>query len=250
MIEGNLRRGKRMSIWTFLKQQEIDDAPEGELGFAELVRIAQERLNDRVGRLDEENERQWRAAEELRAEFSLVVLSLGRSYEIEPFSSMDPREIQSNAVEFKARLEDYVAQLVVRTAIAAKRDSMVLTADVKERIRTHLHHIREQLDRAGVDEARRVKLHAKLAEFEASLEKDRINIFAVARVAMEILSLSVNVLALSDSATLQKLLSNMMQTVAEAKAADDIHRQHCPIPYVQPAALPPKQKQDGEEIPF
>ena len=229
-----------MSIWTFLRQSEIDDAPEGELGFSELVRIAQERLHDRTDKLDDEDERQWRMAEELRTEFSMLVLSLGTSYGIEPFASMDPMGFHSNSIEyrqFKAQLDDYVAKLVVKTAIATKRDSMVLTADVKEKIRTHLHHIKEHLDRADIDPKRRAKLHAKLAEFEATLEKDRINVFAVARVAFEILSLSANVLALTDSATLQKLLGNMMQTVAEAKAADD-ERRNLPPPSAPTPMLP------------
>jgi len=41
-----------LSIWAFLEQGEIDEAPDGEEGFVHLVRLTQERLDSKLGQLD------------------------------------------------------------------------------------------------------------------------------------------------------------------------------------------------------
>nr|MBP8245817.1 hypothetical protein [Phenylobacterium sp.] len=96
------------------------------------------------------------------------------------------------------------------------------------------------LDKAPMPDAKRVVLLNKLADFEAALEKDRLNLVAVARVVFEILSVSCNVLALSDSDTLKRLITSVMADVAVAKAADDEQRR---LPPVDPAPmmLPPRR---------
>jgi hypothetical protein len=86
-------------------------------------------------------------------------------------------------------------------------------------------------------------LHARLAEFEAALEKDRINILKVGAWVLGILSVSANVLQLADSPTFQKLLSNVMVTVAEQKAVDDENRQLPPVDPM-PLMLPPRRDDD------
>jgi hypothetical protein len=159
--------------------------------------------------------------------FSRTVLNLGKSYEIEPFISMDiPRGgyNSSEYSEFRAHLDDEVARLVLLNAINHRRGTMVLSESIQEKIRTHLHHIREHLRKADISDTKRAALNRKLEEFETALEKRRFDFVAAGRLAMEILSLTANGLALADSATLQKLLTGMMQTVAAAKAEDDERR--------------------------
>jgi len=123
-------------------------------------------------------------------------------------------------------------------------------------VRTHLHHIREYLDKANITDAKRASLKRKLDDFETALNRNRFNYFEAGRVAMEILSLTANVLALTDSATLQKLLSGMMHSVAEAKAEDD-ERRNLPASNPQPVMLPKRDEQKiradedlDDEIPF
>ena len=79
--------------------------------------------------------------------------------------------------------------------------------------------------------AKREALAKKLDAFEAELEKRRLSILAVTRVAMEILALPGGVWASAELAP--KLITNIMQTVAEAKAAETETRQ-------LPPAAPPK----------
>jgi hypothetical protein len=59
---------------------------------------------------------------------------------------------------------------------------------------------------------------------------------------MEILSLTANGLAITESATVHKLLTNMMQTVADAKAEDDVTR-HLPAADPRPMVLPAKREE-------
>lgn len=234
-----------MSIWAFLTQSEIDDAPDGEEGFAQLVRIAQERLDQRLSQYDREDNSGWDRVAESEMLFSRTVLNLGKSYGIEPFASMRiPRAgyNTSEYTEFRHELDDAVAHLVLTNAIKLRRDTMIVPNAVKEAIRTHLHHIRKHLEKADISDAKRAALKRKLDEFDAALEKNRFNYLSAGRVAMEILSLTANVLSLTESATVQKLLTNMMQTVAEAKAEDD-DRRNLPSSDPPPVMLPAKREE-------
>ena len=234
-----------MSIWAFLTQSEINDASDGEEGFAQLVRIAQERLDQRLSQFDREDTSGWNRVAESEMLFSRTVLNLGKSYGIEPFRSMQiPRGGYNTHeyTEFRHELDDAVAHLVLTTAIKLRRDTMIVPNSVKETIRTHLHHIREHLEKADISEARRAALKRKLDEFDAALEKNRFNYLAAGRVAMEILSLTANVLSVTESATVHKLLTNMMQTVAEAKAEDD-EKRHLPSSDPPPVMLPAKREE-------
>lgn len=234
-----------MNIFDFLTQDELDDAPEDRAtAFTYLVRIAQQRLNQATRGEDYDQNRE--EIDDARHGFMNVVVGLGRSYEIEPFASMDvPRYDNFSWNEhrqFKADLDHYMAQLVIGNSIRGRRESIILAPEAKSRIRTYLHHIKDCIDNADVPDAKRTTLHAKLAEFEAALEKNRLNILATGRVVLEILSVSANVLALADSATLQKLLSNVMVTVAEAKATDDDNRRLPPFD-PPPVMLPPRREE-------
>jgi hypothetical protein len=245
-----------MNVFDFFTQDELDDAPEdGAQAFAYLVRIAQTRLADRCRALDDEDRIQYSMIEEARYGFMNTVVGLGKSLGVEPFRSMEvPRYDDFNESthrQLRADIDHYLTQLVVGNARQARRDSIKVAPAVKETIRTHLHHIKVHLDKATMPEAKRATLHAKLAAFETALEKDRLNVLAVGRVVLEILSVSCNVLALADSATLQRLLTTVMVDVAEAKAADDEQRRLPPVEPIQ-AILPPRREEPkrGKRLDF
>jgi hypothetical protein len=172
-----------------------------------------------------------------------AIVAAAKRLDIKPFASMEvPRRSDFNAQEFtnfRADLDHYVTQTLLDTGIRARRDSVPVPPKVKDRLRSHLHAMKQQIDEAEMPDAKRASLLKKLAEFEGALEKDRLPIFAVARIVLEILSLTANVVALADSATFAKLTSNIMQEVARAKADDDATRQ---LPPAEPPriALPPR----------
>jgi hypothetical protein len=253
-----------MNIFDFFTQDEIDDAPEDSaLAFAYLVRIAQQRLSEATRGLDYRDDDAREMLESARHGFMNTVVSLGKSYGVEPFTSMEVPRYENFDYnvhrQFKADLDHYMAQLVIGNSIRGRRDSIRITAEAKERIRTHLHHIKDHIDKAGVPDAKKASLYAKLAEFEAALEKDRLSILAVGSIVLGILSVSANVITLSDSPTFQKLLSNVMVTVAEAKATDDENRKLPPFdppPIMLPPRPPDPRPRPGasadldDEIPF
>ncbi len=240
-----------MNVFDFFTQDELEDAPEEPaLAFAYLVRIAQAKLHDRTKDFDEEDRTQWQWIEEARHGFMNTVVGLGKAYAIEPFASMDmPRYDEFNISihrQFKADLDHYMTQLVVGNARRRQRESVKLSAESKETIRTHLHHIKTHLDKAPMPEAKRAILMKKLADFEAALEKDRLNLVVVGRVIFEVLSVSCNVLALSDSDTLKRLITTVMADVAVAKASDDEQRR---LPSIDPmpVMLPPRREEPKVE---
>ncbi|WP_222428355.1 hypothetical protein [Sphingomonas suaedae] len=80
-------------------------------------------------------------------------------------------------------------------------------------------------------EAKREALLSKLDAFEKELEKRRLNMLAVARLTYLILAVPGTVWASVDIT--HKLTTSIMQTVAEAKAAEEETKQ-------LPAPAPPK----------
>lgn len=235
-----------MNIFDFLTQDEIDEAPEDPTSaFTFLVRIAQGRLDARITNL-REMEANNDDYDDARLGFMSTVISIGKSHAIEPFASMEvPRYEKFGYAEhrqFKGDLDHYLAQLVMSNSLRMRRDSIGLSVEAKERIRTHLHHIKVHIDKTDMPEAKRTALYVKLSDFESALEKNRLNVMAVGRVVLEILSVSCNGLALADSATLQKLCSNVMAAVAIEKAADDEQRK---LPPIDPPALmlPPRREE-------
>lgn len=236
-----------MNIFDFLKQDEIEDAPEDPaMAFTYLVRIAQGRFDERQNELAQ-NDVEGYAWEDARMGFMSTVISLGKTYGIEPFSGLEvPRFSKfgyDDFRQFKADLDHYLAQLVMGNALRARRDSIKLSTEAKARIRTHLHHIKDHIDKTEMPEAKRAALHAKLAEFEAALEKDRLNILKVGAWVLGILSVSANVAQLADSQSFHKLVSNVMVTVGEEKAVDDENRKLPPVDPM-PLMLPPRRDDD------
>lgn len=238
-----------MNFSEFLTHEQIEDAPEDKpMAFAYLARIAQSSLRDATSERDETDDWDREFILDARIGFMNTVLILGRSYGIEPFASMQmPRYDKfdySTHKQFKFDLDHYLGQLMVGNAIRTRRDSVAITADVKSRIRAHVHHIKEHIDKADMSDAKRASLHNKLALFESALEKDRVNVMLVGGMLIGLLSASANVATLADSSSFHKLISNVMKDVGEAKAADDENRK---LPPFDPPVvlLPPRREPEA-----
>lgn len=216
-----------MNVSDFFEEGDIAEAPEhGPDAFAFLVEKAQRKLTSYIHNVEDEQDG-WREVQAAQYSFMNVVTALARSYEVEPFATVMP--VQKNFTtetyeQFRHDLDFYLTQLMVGKVRRQKLDSIVAYDVVRESIRTHLHHIKTHIDKAEMSEAKRAALHRKLSEFEAALGKSHLNILAVARFVMEIMSLSANGLAVADSATLHRLTTNVLGTVAHAKAEQDATR--------------------------
>lgn len=227
-----------MTILNFVTQDELDDLPEDpSVAFMTLVNHAQRRLAEQTKDLDPEERYQWEQRDELRHSFMNVVVAAAKRFEIEPFVSMQVPRLDGfqdkDHKQFKADLDHYVTQLMLDNSIRSKQDSVEVLPKSKDRIRSHIHALRQCLEKANMTSAKREALAKKLDAFEAELEKRRLSLLAVTRVALEILALPGGVWASAELAP--KLINNIMQTVAEAKAAENETR--ASLPSAPPKAL-------------
>lgn len=240
-------RSEHMSILNFVTQDELDDLPDDpSMAFMTLVNHAQRSLAEQVRGLDPEERYQWEQRNEIRQSFMNVMVAAAKRYEIEPFVSMQVPRVgnfqENDHKQFKADVEHYVTQLMLDNSIRGKRDSVVILPKSKDRIRGHIHALRDCLEKANMTAAKREALAKKLDAFEAELEKRRLGVLAVTRIAMEILALPGGVWASAELAP--KLITNIMQTVAESKAAEDETRQLSPV--APPKALSPPRAPEPE----
>ncbi|MEJ0024231.1 MAG: hypothetical protein WDN76_13080 [Alphaproteobacteria bacterium] len=210
-----------MNVFDFITQDEIDELPDDDdpAAFLQFVRLAQRRLAEFTHDLDEEH--QWHTINEARYGFMNVIVGAAKRYSIEPFASLRiPRVSDADAEthrQFKADLDHYVTQLVLGGS--GKKSSVLLPQDIKAKIRSYLHHIREAIDKAELDDGKRSELLEKLAAFETELEKKRLNLAAVAWFAMTVLTVPGGVWASAELGN--KLVGSILRTVGEAKQAED-----------------------------
>ncbi|MEO5756424.1 MAG: hypothetical protein ABIQ51_06170 [Mesorhizobium sp.] len=250
-----------MNVFDFVTQDEMYELPEDtRLAFSIFVRIAQRRLNDFTRTLSgSTDESDWHEIQEARHSFTNVVLGAARRLKIEPFVSMDVPRVNKFEYDiyrqFSADLDHYMTQLALDNSFRSRADSTALPVVSKDRIRSHLHHLREAIRTAELTEAKKANLLDKVDEFETALDKTRLNLLAMALLTVEILAVPGTVWGSYE--VVSKLIGNINQAVAEAKAVDNEQRRLPPTP--EPYAIsPPRapkpessfdQKLD-DEIPF
>ncbi len=221
-----------MNIFDFITQDEIEELPEDpNMAFTAFVGHASKRLSKRTAELDNVDDQEgYQQLEEARHGFMNVVVAAAKRYKIEPFASMDVpthREFDWNAHrDFKSDIDHYMTQLLLDNVVRERSNSVELTGKAKDRIRGHVHALKTCIDNADLSDAKRAALHKKLTAFEGELEKKRLNLLAVTRVTLEVLALPGGVWATSE--IVHKLTTNVMEVVAEAKAAEDEARRLAP----------------------
>lgn len=213
-----------MNIFDFITQEEIDDLPDdNEAAFLSFVRIARSRLAEATADLDTREQNEWEIVNEARHGFMNVVTAAARRYDIRPFSEIDVPKIGQFANDthrqFVADLDHYMTQLLLSDGLRTKRDSVLLSEQAKQRIKTHLHHLRKQIEKEDMPDKKRQDLFAKLDVFEQELNKRRLSLLAIAKITVEVLAAPGALAGSYDIAT--KLLSNVMVTVAQEKAQED-----------------------------
>jgi hypothetical protein len=247
-----------MIIFDFITQEEIDDLPDDDpqAAFVAFVRIAQRRLGERTAKLDTRDESGWEELSEARHGFMNVVIAAAKRYKIEPFSSLSvPRLTKFNSDvhrQFKADLDHYLTQLLLDNSSRARRDSILVSPELKSTIRTYLFHLRELIEKAtDLDGARKQVLLLRLSEFEAELDKKRLNLLAVTVLAITFLGAPGALWSSADVAS--KLLTNILRVVGEAKSVDDATRRlpSSEAPMAITGPRPEETRSDlDDEIPF
>lgn len=236
-----------MSILNFVSQEELDDLDEDpRIAFMTLVDIAQRSLARQLALTRSEDEGDWEEREELRHSFMNVIIAAAKRLEIEPFTSMQvPKFIDykknTDHREFKADLDHYVTQMLLDNSLNNKRDSVSILPNTKDKIRSYVNGLRQCVEKSQMTDAKREALLSKLDAFEAELEKRRLNLLAVARLTFELLAVPGGLWTSADVAN--KLIHNVMQTIADAKVAEQETRQLPPA--APPKALSPPRNEFG-----
>jgi hypothetical protein len=83
-------------------------------------------------------------------------------------------------------------------------------------------------------EPRRALLKKRIADFESALDKTRVNVVMLAGALVTILAGASSVATLADSPAMNKLVSTIMVTIAQAKAIDEEKRELPPNQPPQP----------------
>ncbi|MFH0299483.1 hypothetical protein AAFX91_20075 [Bradyrhizobium sp. 31Argb] len=222
-------QGSFVGIFDFITLEQIESLPDDDPqnAFTEFVRIAQASLVILTRNTDTSQQEGWTELEESRHSFMNIVIGAAKKYEIQPFASLSvPRLQQFDEKvhrQFQADLDHYLTQLLLDNSSRSKRDSVTISPQLKTSIRTYLFHLRELIERSDdLSDSRRDALLKKLAEFEAELEKKRLNLMAVTVLAITLLAAPGGIWASADAAG--KLLNNIMREIGEAKASDDSTR--------------------------
>lgn len=252
-----------MSIFDILSpdfRNELPDDPR--LAFGLIVERTTDWLSKRLAEVDESEQSSWRVYEAAQLKAMNVIIASAKHYEVKPFADMVvPTKGEFNDSvfdEFQSDLDHYVIQMVLDNAGRARRDSAIIDSKAREKIRDYINGLKRVIDEADVSEAKRSALRSKLQAFEGELDKARVPVFALARILLEVVSLTANVAALHDSPTFHKLISNTFHAVAVVKAEDDQNRQLPPseppralLPPRPPQARGPKEDYDlNDDIPF
>lgn len=217
---------------------ELPDDPRTAFGM--VLRRVELYLTHALNNADQNN---WHVYVEAQHTAMNTVIAVAKRYEIQPFASMVVPQRDDfgsrDFDEFKVELDHYAAQLLLDNSIRSKRDAVVIEPNLKDRLRQHVHGIKTLIDQAEMPEARRAVLHRRIGDFEAALEKPRVNVKVLAGAIVGVLAGTASVAQLVDSQAMNKLVATIMATIGEAKAIDEEKRELPPVEPPQPL-LPPR----------
>lgn len=243
-----------MLIFDFITPDEVDALPDDDpqLAFVTFVRTAQTRLGERVRSLNGNDESEWREIQEARYGFQNVVVAAAKKYGIEPFASLAVPRLkkfdEDTHRQFRSDLDHYLTQLLLDNSSRAKRDSVLMSTELKSKIQSYVYHLRQVIENApDLNSNKKNILLKRLVEFEAELEKPRLSLMAVGLIAIALVSAPGGVWQTYDVAA--KLVTGILREVGDAKNADDATRR-LPSAAAPMAITGPRPPQPDKESPF
>jgi hypothetical protein len=232
-----------MQLHEFITSEELDALPDDDAheAFAQFVRIAQTKLSQRVANLSaDDDQRSWQLCNDARHGFMNIVVAAAKKFEVEPIASIIMPRNQDyddhTFRQFQSDLDFFVTQLVLDNRSKAKRDSVTVTTELKAKVKTYVHHLRETIEKSDLSEDKRRKLLDRLDAFEAELETRRLSLMTVTLVAIALASAPGGIWSTGEAA--QRLVANIFKIVGETKNADDEARKRL-VPAEKPKAIAP-----------
>ncbi len=242
-----------MSVMEILTAEFLGELPDDpEAAFGMVLRRADEYVANALRMVDDNDSNGWYACQTAQHTAMNTIIAVAKRYEIAPFADMvvPPRKgfDAEKFTEFKVDLDHYAAQLLLDNSIRNKRDAIEIEPKVRDRLRQHIHGIKTLIDQAEMPEPRRSVLHKRIAEFEAALEKPRVNVVMLAGAMVAILAGAANVAQLVDSQAMHKLVATIMTTIGQAKAVAEAKRE-LPAAHPPQPLLPPRPANQAIVLP-
>lgn len=251
-----------MSVFQILSPDFRQSLPDDddEAAFIMVVERSLDYLEGRLKDVDENERSSWAIYEEAQYGVMNIIIEAASTYEIDRFSAMEvPLRGNFGSVDFsnfRNELDAYLTRTLLNAHKAARRSSVLLTPDLKNKIRDYIHAIRRQIDATDMDEGKRAALHEKLTEFEGELNGKRLKFWAITWITLQVLAVPGGLGASAD--LIAKLLQNITVQAAEAHTKE-VESQSLP-PLVPPKLLfsipTPAPKREAfsddldDEIPF
>ncbi|MCC4298401.1 MAG: hypothetical protein ABJF67_07995 [Aurantimonas coralicida] len=238
-----------MNFFDFITLDEIDGLPgDDQQAFAEFVRIASGRLRDETRNIDQQDEQGWMQVQEAWYGFQNATLGAARRWKIEPFASLEMPKLadyrENSYRQFRFDLDHYIAQIAIDTSWKRRSESVLIPAKSKDRIRQHLHALREAVESSTMPEGRRSALLDRIEKLEAELERRRVSLLKIAYLTAQVLAIPGGLLASGDA--VKKLSTNIMQMVGEAIEAEK-ESQNLPAPTPIYELSAPRTQESQEE---
>ncbi|WP_092042609.1 hypothetical protein [Methylobacterium pseudosasicola] len=232
-----------MSILNFVTQDQLDELDEDpRVAFMQLANLAQRSLADQTKNFDPDHEQEWREIEDLRHSFVNVLLAAAKRFEIEPFASMELPTANNfdnrSYRDFRDHLDHYITQLVIDNSSRTRRQSVEVPPKTKDSIRGYIQELRGCIEQSDMPDTKREALLDRLDAFQAELEKRRVNLLAVSMLVFDIIA--VPGAAWASYELTSRVVTNIMQTVAKARAEEQEKKQLAP-PAEFKALSPPRR---------
>ncbi|HEY3638778.1 MAG TPA: hypothetical protein VGK90_11555 [Rhizomicrobium sp.] len=250
-----------MELFDFITPEEMEDLPEdNEAAFVQLVRIAKIRFAERMRELPDTDAHE--EIEEARYGFQNVVLGAAKQFDIPALSNFSIPPIENytpqNYRQFRHDLTHYLTQIMLTAGRRARNDSVPLGVKTTDTVRAHIAHLRDAIENdQKLTRTKRDRLYALLDDLEKELTRNRIRLWAVARVVYELLALPG--MACDSYHAITQFTTAVMRDLGEAKIVENESRV---VTHDQKLALTPprEQKPDApasfdqqtldDEIPF
>lgn len=235
-----------MGIYGFVSQEEIDDLPEDpQAAFIQFADHAHRSLQDKKVEIKFRNEADENNWKNICYLYVQTIIGAAEEYKIKELMNLyvpsASKFTMDDFLEFEGKLTRCTSKIVLSNAAHTRSDTVFIKEKNKDRIRSHLHHLKNCVVESALSAGKKAALIQKIVELEQELNKRRLSILKVMYVALGVMALPGGVWQSADA--VHKLVTNVLEMVGEAKDVEDETRQ---LPPVQPpAALAPPTH--GEE---
>ena len=190
--------------------------------FVAMDEICRNRTNDIVKNIPDV-EGSWRQVQEARRNYMATMVAAAKHYKIDPIDKMVIPKMSDwhddGYEDFQNELDFYAVQMALEGADRNSQLCILLQGGTKDRLLTLLAHMRDQIHKLDITPARRDALLDKLHQFEKDLEGRRLNIVAMATLALAVAGVVADVG--TAGSIVRQLMNDVETAIGQAKEEQD-----------------------------